>query len=335
MDEVVVDKVRKNLKFSKVETNFFRKFLRSFRAYLSYINGRLAPLRPWLKIFLLIIAAGFLVISIEMFGWTVNIATILSGILTCGVTISLISFLVGILDDITRDHVGGRKNSISEESLTLPEEYSVEIVEANTPAFDTTIEFADQFYMGTMEAGKGVDKDKRIQKRRQIWVRHISQSSNALCVALSEDELAALTLVYPIDNDTLGLAEQGRMHYPDIGKNQIAVSQDDIDKGFGIYISVSLGEAKHLKDLQASGKDLVGGLLVHHISEILISRNLPYDKATLITDGFKGFALRSFLRKGFTELPQKNPFGYPILKLDMKKNYSTPFVRAICNRLGN
>lgn len=90
-----------------------------------------------------------------------------------------------------------------------------------------------------------------------------------------------------------------------------------------------------MKNVQLCSKDLVGGLLAHHIAEILATRGLPYEQATLITDGLRGLALRSYRRKGFTVLPHKNPYGYPILELEMIKNQGEPFVRAIANRLSH
>ena len=214
---------RRDLEIPEVEANRIRRGIRRLRAWSEGVEGRLKPCRPWLRFVLLIVASGVFAVSISLFGWTVNTATILSGLLILGVASAVISFLAERLDDVTRDHVGGRRVPVNEEAFTLPGEYRVENVSGETSDFDTVIEFADRFYMGTMMAGRGLDPITRKQKRRQTWLRYISQAPDALSIATCRNELAALVLVFPIDNDTLSLAKEGRMHYLDIGKNQIKV----------------------------------------------------------------------------------------------------------------
>jgi hypothetical protein len=77
----------------------------------------------------------------------------------------------------------------------------------------------------------------------------------------------------------------------------------------------------------------MGSLLVAHITKIILDKSLPPDQAVLITDGFRGRALKSFQIKGFTCLPIMNPQKYHVLKLDIEKSPHKPLVSAIKNVL--
>jgi hypothetical protein len=100
-------------------------------------------------------------------------------------------------------------------------------------------------------------------------------------------------------------------------------------KKFGVYIAVVIGDNTHIRTLERDGKDLVGGLLVQHIARMLVENRLAFGQAVLVTDGFRGRALKSFVRKGFKRLPVANPYGYPVLELDATESPAEAFLLAI------
>jgi hypothetical protein len=58
------------------------------------------------------------------------------------------------------------------------------------------------------------------------------------------------------------------------------------------------------------------------------------DNVVIVTDGYRGLALRGFLRRGFSARSVKNPHGYPTLTAEIKRGSPMePFMKAIRDKV--
>lgn len=315
----------------RVEPNPIKRCLRFFRAWCEAIDRRFKPLQLWFRVAMLATVSGLLIVSVSVFGWTLNAGTVFSGFLLLYSVVVVAGALVRHLDDITRDHVGGRKIPCSSGSLTLPAGYQVYVATVNTPEFDMACEFADRFYLGTMGVGQGTASQQRIANRRKAWAKKVNANAEAVCLAVDQNgTLGAVTLVVPLEPGTLDSALAGKMDYASLTSVQMSTETIKPFEKYGVYISVALGDRRHILDAQRSGRDLVGAMLTNHIKRIVTTAKLNPDNAVLVTDGFRGLAMRGFLRRGFEKQGVRNPYGYPVLKLETNAGVPTePFLKAI------
>lgn len=322
-------KSQSEIRVPLVEQSRWRRLIRRTRAVSESISRWMKPLGPWVRLFILILASGAFVLSIRAFGWEMNLSTVISGVVMVSLVASVLAWLTQKVDDLTRSHVGGLRIEVSEASLRLPEDAEVIQVELESALFEKASEFADRLYLGTMVAGQGTDPMERQERRRDLWARKMSQVPEALQAVVLDNELAAITLVHPIDHDARVMALEGQMDYRRLGKKQMVIGQADRESGFGVYVSVTIGDSKRIRSCEEQGVDLVGAAVARHLALLHRAHQLPLDSCVWITDGFRGAALRAYRRKGFAKTPYKNVYGYPVLKLDPEQRAGVPLVRVV------
>ncbi len=325
------------LRFRPIRIKFWKRFVRRMRAMIEDISPAADTLVICFAFAGLLTSLGCLIkFTFEPSGWSLDSRTI----------ISLSTFLLSLLpliymggrwlDDQTRDHVGGLTTEAESCAIVHDEIIHHQIASSDSHAFQQCLQFADDIYAGTMSAGRGRTRQSRLDMRANNWRPKVETNPDSLAIAVDKNnnEIAAITMAYPIESATYKKYLEDKVCYTAFTPPVMKEDPEKAKTALHIYIAVTAGHPYLVNNMESVYRyDLVGTLLASHLRTIIERYEARQATITLFTDGFRGKCLKSFERKGFVGYESyKDCNGYPILLLGKCSNErASGFFKAIFN----